>query len=611
MKRKRGHKKGSKQKAPATTAPSEAVVNVVSEEDDSGQDETESGMEVGTPSSTGTDQPLVNLVNIKSDGPAGKALGNLVGRVKVKLKTPRALDSDVPSHSDTEKGSPKVGLERQDMVTKKVEDSGNLAGERKMAFSGIVYRKSGKIKIKSSMKLGDSSVDKGGAAVLAQGETSLLKEQKVTNQDSRYNKQELGSAMAVIKKVMKMEAAAPFNEPVDPEALGIPDYLDIIDTPMDFGTICSNLEKGDKYMNSEDVFKDVQYIWDNCCKYNNKGDAIMDLMKRVKKNFMKYWSAASLYSEQSRGTNGAENLEVEDGAQGKAQTKASQSKIKNKKHGYFVLTSFLNVGCVGKGFSTLFSTIFHLLKAVAKSLDTMWMMVVKSKRRRHKSDCLCAVCVLKRRKREREANARLAKGQSGVQELKQEESSPVESPGNEDSSLNNGESADLDEDAEVEDKREKVKAEANEQQYSPMEESHGEEEEEDENEDNEIRILGKDEGERKQLSQLGSSLAEEPSRQSQPEIVDKSAAVAQSEKESTLVKHEEQSEKRHKESQERQDKAKMLNSFYHENPVLLNLCETLFPNNQNSVWRGPHSIFQHQGSSQTSSIQAAIETFMK
>lgn len=126
------------------------------------------------------------------------------------------------------------------------------------------------------------------------------------------------------------------------------------------------------------------------------------------------------------------------------------------------------------------------------------------------------------------------------------ESSPVESPGNEDSSLNNGESADLDEDAEVEDKREKVKVEANEQQYSFMEESHGEEEEEDENEENEIRILGKDEGERKQLSQLGSSLAEEPSKQSQPEIVDKSAAVAQSEKESTPVNHEEQSEKRRK-----------------------------------------------------------------
>lgn len=85
---------------------------------------------------------------------------------------------------------------------------------------------------------------------------------------------------------------------------GTKDYFDIIDTPMDFGTICNNLENGDKYMNSEDVFKDVQYVWDNCCKYNNKGDAILDLMRRVKKNFMKYWTAAGLYSEQSRRTNG-------------------------------------------------------------------------------------------------------------------------------------------------------------------------------------------------------------------------------------------------------------------------------------------------------------------
>lgn len=69
---------------------------------------------------------------------------------------------------------------------------------------------------------------------------------------------------------------------------------------MDFGTVRSNLESGTKYMDSEDVYKDVQYIWDNCYKYNNKGDYIVDLMKRVKKNFMKYWVAAGLYTEQSK-----------------------------------------------------------------------------------------------------------------------------------------------------------------------------------------------------------------------------------------------------------------------------------------------------------------------
>lgn len=75
------------------------------------------------------------------------------------------------------------------------------------------------------------------------------------------------------------------------------DYFDIIDTPMDFGTISQNLENSCKYRNSEDVYKDVQYIWDNCCKYNNKGDYIVDLMKRVKKNFMKYWTDAGLYTD--------------------------------------------------------------------------------------------------------------------------------------------------------------------------------------------------------------------------------------------------------------------------------------------------------------------------
>lgn len=82
------------------------------------------------------------------------------------------------------------------------------------------------------------------------------------------------------------------------------DYFDVIDTPMDFGTICSNLENGIKYMSSEDVYKDVQYIWENCNRYNNKGDYILDLMRRVKKNFMKYWTAAGLYGEQLRGTKG-------------------------------------------------------------------------------------------------------------------------------------------------------------------------------------------------------------------------------------------------------------------------------------------------------------------
>ncbi|KAD4179398.1 hypothetical protein E3N88_27989 [Mikania micrantha] len=119
------------------------------------------------------------------------------------------------------------------------------------------------------------------------------------HENPEYKQQELNAALAVIKKTMKLGAADPFNRPVDPIALDVPDYFDVVKTPMDFGTICNNLENSLKYINSADVFKDVQYIWHNCLIYNKKGDHIVKLMMRVKTFFMKHWKAARLHTEQS------------------------------------------------------------------------------------------------------------------------------------------------------------------------------------------------------------------------------------------------------------------------------------------------------------------------
>ncbi|PWZ27552.1 hypothetical protein Zm00014a_032932 [Zea mays] len=181
--------------------------------------------------------------------------------------------------------------------------------------------------------------------------SSQESEEKQSTPEHQRNEKELAAALEAIKKVMKMDAADPFNVPVDPVALEIPDYFDVIDTPMDFGTICQNLERGDKYMNSEDVYKDVQFIWDNCTKYNSKGDYIIELMKRVKKGFMKYWLAAGLYSD-VLDSGGNDNPGDED-AKGH-----SKSKVKNKRR--------------------------------------------RPGNDRHKSDCICAVCQVTRRKKERD-----------------------------------------------------------------------------------------------------------------------------------------------------------------------------------------------------------------
>ena len=54
--------------------------------------------------------------------------------------------------------------------------------------------------------------------------------------------------------MMKSSAAWIFNQPVDPKKLHIPDYLDIITRPMDFGTIREKLKKHD-YFQIEEFLK--------------------------------------------------------------------------------------------------------------------------------------------------------------------------------------------------------------------------------------------------------------------------------------------------------------------------------------------------------------------
>ncbi|GAV90211.1 Bromodomain domain-containing protein/Transposase_24 domain-containing protein, partial [Cephalotus follicularis] len=91
------------------------------------------------------------------------------------------------------------------------------------------------------------------------------------------------------------------------------DYFDVVDPPMDLGTICSKLQNGIKYMNSEDVFMHVQHIWENCWKYN-KGDYILDLLKHVKKILLKYGTASGVYCEHPRKTSsmvGPDTLQLE------------------------------------------------------------------------------------------------------------------------------------------------------------------------------------------------------------------------------------------------------------------------------------------------------------
>jgi hypothetical protein len=61
-----------------------------------------------------------------------------------------------------------------------------------------------------------------------------------------------------------------FLAPVDPIALGIPTYFDIVKNPMDMGTIQSKLENS-RYVSPDEFEADVRLVLHNCFLFNHPG----------------------------------------------------------------------------------------------------------------------------------------------------------------------------------------------------------------------------------------------------------------------------------------------------------------------------------------------------
>lgn len=212
MKRKRKSKKG-KTKKPRVDGTNDVTENAVTDikEDKSGSDEFDngefdSGVEAKSESPVVT-SPQEKPAPVSSGGPSNERIGKLVygRRVKVKIKTSKTVDAQVTSsdphtHSDTDKSSQQVELEKQASVTEKMEDSANSLSETNTGISGNPSKKSRGIKIKTSRGFGSLSISPCSNAEHMKGETAKLKEPDLFKRENQFNKQELDAALEVILK---------------------------------------------------------------------------------------------------------------------------------------------------------------------------------------------------------------------------------------------------------------------------------------------------------------------------------------------------------------------------------------------------------------------------
>lgn len=97
-----------------------------------------------------------------------------------------------------------------------------------------------------------------------------------------------------LKRPKYLNVAAAFLHPVDPVALGIPDYFKIIKNPMDIQTITDNLNNG-HYETAKNFEADVRLMFRNCYRFNPEGTPVNIMGHDLERIFDTKWAEKAQY----------------------------------------------------------------------------------------------------------------------------------------------------------------------------------------------------------------------------------------------------------------------------------------------------------------------------
>ncbi|KAJ3086504.1 hypothetical protein HK102_013016, partial [Quaeritorhiza haematococci] len=91
----------------------------------------------------------------------------------------------------------------------------------------------------------------------------------------------------IVKNLKRLKDATPFLKPVDPVALNIPDYPNIIKHPMDLSTVQTKLEKNE-YPTVKEFIDDMELMFNNCYRYNGPGAPVTLMGESLHRSFRKW-----------------------------------------------------------------------------------------------------------------------------------------------------------------------------------------------------------------------------------------------------------------------------------------------------------------------------------
>jgi len=100
---------------------------------------------------------------------------------------------------------------------------------------------------------------------------------QMTNQLDYIKKQ-------VLPNIRKHKHAWPFQKPVNPSELGLPDYFDVVKRPMDLSAIKKKLDRNE-YSQGSEALADFELMFSNCYLYNKPTDDVTLMCQEVESFF--------------------------------------------------------------------------------------------------------------------------------------------------------------------------------------------------------------------------------------------------------------------------------------------------------------------------------------
>ncbi|PIN07453.1 hypothetical protein CDL12_19983 [Handroanthus impetiginosus] len=151
----------------------------------------------------------------------------------------------------------------------------------------------------SDIKLKEPNTSRGASIIKDKEKEKQIPSMKKLQQDSSRREAAASKRMqelmrqfgSIFRQITQHKWAWPFMQPVDVEGLGLYDYYQIIDRPMDFSTIKNQMEAkdGTGYKHVREICSDMRLVFKNAMKYNDEKSDVHVMAKTLLEKFEEKW----------------------------------------------------------------------------------------------------------------------------------------------------------------------------------------------------------------------------------------------------------------------------------------------------------------------------------